>query len=155
MHALLKKLAPRSLLKLAVAGPAIVAVAACSTAPLSFLDGRLQPVSRMENNTYSVRVISIDGDYSLQNPRPVSPGLHTLVVSAAPGHGARNVDPQTFTFAVEPCTRYFLGAKRTSKVAAGWDLSVEDKEAVSGCDPEKELAKSKAEQTSQLVPKQS
>ncbi|MFZ6645535.1 hypothetical protein ACO0LO_07455 [Undibacterium sp. TJN25] len=151
MRALLNKTG----LKLAIAVPAILAVAACGTAPLSYLDGRLQPVSRMENNTYSVRVISIDGDYSLQNPRPVGPGLHTLVVSAAPGRGARNVDPQTFTFAVEPCTRYFLGAKRSSKMAAGWDLSVEDKEAVSGCDPAKELAKSKAEQTSQLVPGQS
>ncbi len=137
---------------LAAAAMAALLLSACGTAPLSFLDGRLQPSSRLQFYTYSVRVISIDGDFSLQNPRAVGPGLHTLVVTAAPGRGARDVGQQAFAFNVEPCTRYYLAAKRSSPMSPNWDLAVEEKEPVGGCDPEKELAKSKAEKASQLKP---
>ena len=129
---------------------ATLLLSACGTAPLSQLDGRLQASSRIQFNTYSVRVISVDGDFSLQNPRLIGPGLHTLVVTAAPGPGARDVGQQTFTFSVEPCTRYYLAAKRPSAMSANWDLVVEEKEILGGCDPEKELTKARAEKAAQL-----
>lgn len=142
----------RSATRLAAAALATLLLSACGTAPLSFLEGRLQPSSRIQFNTYSVRVIAIDGEYSLQNPRVVGPGLHTLEVNAFPGKGARNIGPKTFTFNVEPCTRYYLAAKRASPMSADWDLAVENKESVGGCDPEKELAKSRAEKAAQSKP---
>jgi len=154
MQTLLNKtgLKPGTAARLAAAVLATLLVSACGTAPLSFLDGRLQPSSRIQLNTYSVRVISIDGDYSLQNPRVVGPGLHTLGINAAPGRGARNIGPKLFTFNVEPCTRYYLAAKRISPMDADWDLVVENKEFVGSCDPEKELAKSKAEKSAPMKP---
>ena len=138
----------RSTPVLAVA--ASLLLSACGTAPLSQLDGRLQASSRIQFNTYGVRVISVDGDFSLQNPRWIGPGLHTLVVTAAPGPGARDVGQQSFTFSVEPCTRYYLAAKRPSAMSADWDLVVADQETLAGCDPEKELAKARAEKAAQL-----
>ncbi len=149
-HAGKKTIASGKIGKLAAATLAAVLLCACGTAPLSFLDGRLRPSSKIQFNVYSVRVISVDGDFSLQNPRQIAPGLHTLVVNAAPGPGARNVGQKNFTFNVEPCTRYYLAAKRPSAMSADWDLMVAEKEIVSGCDPEKELVKSKNDKSAQL-----
>jgi hypothetical protein len=123
---------------------AAAALCACGSAPLSYLDGNLRPSSRLEFHVYPVRVISIDGDFSRQNPRNIAPGMHTLVVVAAPGRGARDVGQQAFPFKVEACTRYYIAAKREGAMSANWSLFVQETEPVAGCDPAQEWEKAKA-----------
>jgi hypothetical protein len=70
--------------------------------------------------------------------------MHSVVVIAAPGRGARDVGQQAFPFKVEPCTRYYIAAKREGAMSANWSLFVQETEPVAGCDPAQEWEKAKA-----------
>lgn len=93
------------------------AVAACGTAPMSFLHG--QPKTVTDVQLYPVRVVSVDGAMQFHSPVQVEPGPRLLVLEAAPSGSARRTEMQTFAMRVEPCTRYYLAARRTSPMAAG------------------------------------
>lgn len=115
---------------------------------MSFLHG--QPKTVTDVQLYPVRVVSVDGAMQFHSPVQVEPGPRLLVLEAAPSGSARRTEMQTFAMRVEPCTRYYLAARRTSPMAAGWQLVVDAKETVAGCDPEAELKKAKPAATSSL-----
>jgi hypothetical protein len=121
----------------------IVTLAGCaSTAPLSFVEG--VPWTRTDSTLYRVRVVSVDGHIEFNGddkPVMVSPGLRSLVLEAAPGSGARRHVQKTYPLAVEPCTHYYLAARRSSPMDAEWTLVIDRKEPVAGCDPKEELRK--------------
>jgi hypothetical protein len=118
------------------------ALVGCQTAPLSFLDG--QPQTRTDTSLYPLKVVSVDGSIQFHNPVQVAPGPRWLTLEAVPGAGARNGVQRSYVFKVEPCTRYYLAAQRTSPMATDWSLIIESKESVTGCNPELELKNASA-----------
>jgi hypothetical protein len=120
-----------------------VVVAGCaSTAPLSYLEG--VPSTKTDPTLYPVRVVAIDGHMEFDRPNEpamVSPGLRQLVLEAAPSEGVHRHIQKSYSLAIQPCTHYFLAARRSSPMQADWDLVVDRKETVSGCDPQEELKK--------------
>jgi hypothetical protein len=121
----------------------LLTLAGCSsTAPLSLVEG--VPWTRTDSNLYPVRVVSVDRDIQFNRPdEPIrlSPGPRWLVLEAAPGEGARRHVQKSFVLRVEPCTHYYLAARRTSPMQADWELVIDMKEPVAGCKPEEELKK--------------
>jgi len=122
----------------------LAVLAGCGSAPLSFVDGSLYH-HQTTRNRYPVRIISIDRDFSLQNPRQLSPGPHRLVIEARPVAGFRVPMQKSYVLNIEPCTRYYLAADRDTPLTQDWNLAIDYEEPVSGCDPAKELAKAGSE----------
>ena len=115
-------------------------LASCSTpAPLSFLESG--PLTRAALDLYPVRVVAVDGSMHFRSPVAVAPGPHWLLLEGAPPRGMRIGIQQSFVFRVEPCTRYYLAARRASPLLAEWSLVVDSTEPVTPCDPQKELEK--------------
>jgi hypothetical protein len=131
----------RGFATLSGAALASLALAACGTAPLSFLDG--QPLDRVTLNRYGVRIVSVDGQINFRNPVQVAPGPHVLVVEARRGDGPDTRMQRTFALNVEPCTHYYLAADRESPLTSPFELVVQAKEKVAGCNPEEEVKKAK------------
>lgn len=115
----------------------LVTLAGCQTAPLSFVDG--QPLTRSDTSLYPVQVVSVDGKVQFRNPVQLAPGPRWLTLEAAPGSGARTGVQRSFVFKMEPCTRYYLAARRASPMATDWSLVVDAKDTVTACDPALEL----------------
>ncbi|HET7792300.1 MAG TPA: hypothetical protein VFL64_02850 [Rhizobacter sp.] len=128
----------RSFTLFATLATALVLVA-CTTAPLSFLVGR--PLTKTDMTLYPVRVVSVDGGHDFTLPAAVGPGVREVVLEAAPGRGALNGVQKTFMMKIEPCTRYFLAARRDSPMSSDWALVVDSTETVGGCTPEEEFRK--------------
>ena len=123
----------------AVALLLLTVVGCASTAHLSFVHGDLQ--TRVHRDLYPVTILAVDGELSFDSPRAVAPGPRWLLLQAAPAQGAGVVPQKAIVLRVEPCTRYYLAAKRQSPMASDWEVVVERKEPVSGCNPESELKK--------------
>ena len=117
----------------------VVATAGCASAPLSLLVG--EPKTKTELLLFPVKIVSVDGGIEFRNPVQVAPGPRWLVLEAGPSAGARTKVQKSFVLRVEPCTRYFLAARRASAVAAEWEVVIDAKEPVSGCDAEAEMRK--------------
>jgi hypothetical protein len=121
----------------------IVITGGCaSTAPLSFVEG--VPWTRTDSTLYRVRVLSVDGHIELDNddkPVMVSPGLRSLVLEATSASGARRHVQKAYALLVQPCTHYYLAARRSSPMDAEWTLVLDRAEQVAGCDPKEELRK--------------
>lgn len=125
---------------MALAGIAASMLAACASAPLSFIDAsRRNP---LPEDHYPVRIVSVDGSLQFDDAVQVEPGPRWIVAQALDGKSARGSEQKSFAFKVAPCTRYFFGAARTSRLSADWQLVVEGKEPVAGCNPEEEAKKS-------------
>ena len=124
----------------------VAALAGCaSTAPLSFIEG--VPWTRTDTTLYPVRVVSIDGHIEFEGPaKPVmvSPGVRSLVLEPAPGESVRQHVQKPYAMRVEPCTHYYLAARKDSPIASDWTLEVDRKEPVPGCNPQEELKKAGA-----------
>ncbi len=117
--------------------------AAASSAPQSFLDG--VPKTKTDLQLYPVTVIAVDGDLQHENPARVTPGPHWLQI-AGPANEPRGIPtkPQTFVMKIEPCTHYYLGARKETETSHGWKLVVDQKETVGACDPAEEQKKADA-----------
>ncbi len=122
---------------------AIVVAAGCaSTAPLSYVEG--VPWTKTDLTLHPVRVVSIDGHIEFSRPDAavmVSPGVRTLVLEAAPSEGVQRHIQKTYALRIEPCTHYYLAARRESPMQSDWTLVVDRKEPVAGCNPQEELKK--------------
>ncbi len=124
---------------------AAASLTACTSAPLSFVEG--VPLTRTDPTLYPVRVVSLDGIIqfsSADQPLNVYPGSRSLVLAAAPGKSARGSTQKSYVLNVEPCSRYYLAAKRKSPMDSDWSLVLDHKEAVPGCTVESELKKTGA-----------
>ncbi len=140
--------APRWMATTLVATAALLS--ACGSAPLSFLDGDLQILTTLD--LHPLRVISIDGDFSKQNPRQIAPGVRSIVVETTFSGGARAAGAKAYAIRVAPCTRYYLAARRLVPLGADWEMITERTEAVAGCNPAEELKKSGLGSTLEVSP---
>lgn len=121
---------------------AAVALAGCSSAPLSFInDGSVY--HRQVLNRFPVRVVAVDGRYTAFQPVPISPGPHALLIAAAPVAGFHMPREKTYALTIAPCTRYYIAAQRKSPLLQDWNLVVEETYPVAGCNPAEEVEKAK------------
>jgi len=132
----------RRVVRLGAAALVVATLAACTTAPLSYINDR-QVYYKAVLNRYPVRVVSIDGSYQTFNPVPVAPGEHLLTLDAAPVAGFSQPTQKQYPMTIAPCTRYYIAAQRTSPLTQDWNLVVEETWPVAGCDPAKEIEKAK------------
>ncbi|HTT10934.1 MAG TPA: hypothetical protein VMG60_08610 [Burkholderiaceae bacterium] len=115
---------------------AAVAVAAGCATEQSFsqLDGYRW--SRIALNTYDVIIISVDGEHYVQNgatPIMVPPGQHKIVVQGPPTAGFSKGEQRTLDLTVEPCTRYWLEARKQNAVQQDFEPAVNYEEPIAGC----------------------
>lgn len=121
---------------------AVGLVAGCATSsPLSYLTGQ-QITERTAINRVPVQIESVDGHPASWGRAPIPPGVHRVVISAPPPPGFRTPVEKTYTLNIAPCTEYFLAADRRNRLMEDWNLVVEDRMPVGGCNPAEEWKKS-------------
>ena len=64
---------------------------------------------------------------------PVPPGPHTVEVSIPGPPGMSDPGRDTLTIDAKPCTRYLLGATRSSRTARDWKAEVTATEPIGEC----------------------
>ncbi len=109
----------------------------CASYGYSQIDGYRW--SKVELNTFDVTVISVDGEHYLQRATPVlvDPGPRKIVVQGPPTAGFRFGEQRTLELNVEPCTRYWLEAKKANSLSQDFEPRVNYKEPIAGCDAKK------------------
>jgi hypothetical protein len=117
-----------------------VVLSACGSAPLSFIEAKPRS-ALMPLNHYPVRVVAVDESLQFSMPVQVAAGKRQLVLEAYPSNSAAKTPQKVIFMDIQPCTRYFLLAKRTSAMRADWELVKTETEAVSACNPEEEMRK--------------
>lgn len=85
-------------------------------------------------NTYPVSVVRVDDETTpLVGPVLVEPGRHRVLLEAAPalpgGLGSR----QVLELQVAPCTRYYLVAEKSARLANHFVPRIDHLEPVPGC----------------------
>lgn len=108
--------------------------AGCATGePFSQLDG--QRWRRAELNTYDVTIISVDGEHYVQRGTPIriEPGPRKIVVQGPATAGFRFGEQRTLELNVEPCTRYWVEAKKATALSQDFEPRVNYKEPITGC----------------------
>jgi hypothetical protein len=123
---------------------ALLALGACSTAPLSYLNDR-QVTERTVISRVSVRVVMVDGISPVISPVAISPGVHHLVVAAAPATGFSVYVEKPVTMTIAPCTRYYIAGDRPNRLLPEWSFVVEDTAQVGGCDVQEEEKKARSD----------
>ncbi len=119
---------------------ATLLLAGCASAPLSTIDGK--PFSKIDHRLYPVEVIAIDGRGNFgRSPVQITPGPHTLTLASKSNQSARGMVEKTYAFKIEPCTSYHFAARRESPMQSDWELVVESKDPVVGCNAEEEYKK--------------
>jgi hypothetical protein len=117
-----------------------VVLSACASAPLSFIEAKPRS-ALMPLNHYPVRVIAVDESLQFSMPVQLAAGKRQLVLEAYPSSSAAKTPQKVVFMDIQPCTRYFLLAKRASAMQADWELVKTDTETVSACNPEEEMKK--------------
>ncbi|PHV11710.1 hypothetical protein [Chitinimonas sp. BJB300] len=99
----------------------------------SLLDGS-RTFGRTELHTYPVRVLAIDGQYTIDDPLVrVEPGAHVLRVSAPPAVIFTQPAERDVPFTVQACKRYYLVAKRDNPYKQDFELVVQQVETRTDC----------------------
>ncbi len=91
---------------------------------------------KAELNTFDVLIISVGGKDYIQRPyEPVriDPGKQAIVVQGPAVAGFRHGEQRTLTLDVQPCTRYWLEAKKTNSLAQDFEPRVNYSEPIPGC----------------------
>ena len=65
----------------------------------------------------------------------VDPGSRQIKVQGPPGGTGNWGETRTFTLNVAPCTRYYLVAVKSSRLASDFTVRVDHQEPMSGCTP--------------------
>ncbi|WP_077037035.1 hypothetical protein [Pelomonas sp. KK5] len=119
-----------------------ILASACSSLSKSWLE--VDRMQRADMLTFPVRIVSVDGQILFGENHirlNVDPGLRSLVLEAAPAELSNVVVQKSYSFAVQPCTSYVLGARRASTTARDWELVVVDKTVDAKCNPDEERRK--------------
>jgi hypothetical protein len=91
---------------------------------------------RAELNTFDVLVISVDGTSFIERPGApvrVDPGLREIVVQGPSTAGFRFGEQRTLKLDVQPCTRYFLEARKANSLSQEFEPRVNFSEPIAGC----------------------
>lgn len=123
----------------ALAAVGLAALAGCATQEgFSYLTG--QRWQKAELNTFDVQIISVDGKHYIERkgqPVMVEPGLRTIVVQGPPTAGFTYGEQRTLKLDVQPCTRYWLEAKKANALSQDFEPRVNYREPIAGCTPPK------------------
>ena len=90
---------------------------------------------RVPIDTYPVSIVRVDGKDNTFRPALVDPGVRQVTVQGPPGGSGGIGLERTIALNVEPCTRYFLVAVKTNRLAADFTVRVDYQEQVGGCTP--------------------
>jgi len=116
---------------------AIAATTGCATQEtFSQLDGYRW--NRVDLNTFDVTIISVDGEHYIQRgiPLMITPGPHKIVVQGPATAGFRYGEQRTLDLNVEPCTRYWLEARKANSLSQDFQPAVNYAEPITaGCRP--------------------
>jgi hypothetical protein len=136
MH--MKRIAATALL--ACAALPLALLGACATSD-SFSQLTGQRWSRTDINTFDVIIISVDGTSYIERPGApvrVDPGVREIVVQGPATAGFRFGEQRTLKLDVQPCTRYFLEAKKGNSLSQDFEPRVNFTEAIGGCGVKKQ-----------------
>jgi hypothetical protein len=97
--------------------------------------------TRVDPGLYPVQLTSVDGDFSMENPRAVAPGVRSMRFVALGGRSAAPNEAKVVLVKVEPCTRYYFAARRETPLSRDWSLVLERTEPVEPCDAAAEIKK--------------
>jgi len=113
--------------------PVCTALVGCTTSkPMAYLNGYRW--NKAELNTYDTFIVSVDGKGYIQNSRIwVDPGLRHIVFQTLPVPGFTTSPEKSLDLNVEPCTRYWFEAKRSSERDQDFEPRVNYKEPIVGC----------------------
>lgn len=128
----------RHLSGLAIAAAALVA--GCAT-PDTFSELSGRRWSKAEINTFDVTIISVDGSHYIEKPTQlvqVQPGPRAIVVQGPASGGMRFGEQRTLKLDVQPCTRYWLEAKKANSLSQDFEPRVNYSEPIAGCGASKQ-----------------
>jgi hypothetical protein len=92
--------------------------------------------SRTEIATFDVIIISVDGTSYIERPGApvrVEPGVRSIVVQGPATAGFRFGEQRTLKLDVQPCTRYFLEARKQNSLSQDFEPRVNYTEPIAGC----------------------
>jgi hypothetical protein len=91
--------------------------------------------SLVEDTLRPAFVLKIDDENRAINDTnlPVTPGLRKVVVSIPGPPGMSSPLQETITIDAKPCTRYYLGARRTAPGARDWSAVITNMEPIGEC----------------------
>jgi len=124
----------RSLFSAAALLAGCVVVSACATSePFAQLDGYRW--NKVALDTYDVTIVSVDGTSYIQRNVPIMipPGQHKIVVQGPRTAGFKFGAQRTLELNVQPCTRYWLEARKTNALAQDFEPAVNYEEPIAGC----------------------
>ena len=116
---------------------AVLATAGCETyKPNNYaqLDGYRW--SKVDLNTFDVTIIAVDDKHYVQQgsiPVMIEPGPHKIVVQGPPTRGFPQGQMRTLDLNVEPCTRYWLEARKQNAIQQDFQPAVNYEEPIKGC----------------------
>ncbi|MBS0213264.1 MAG: hypothetical protein JSR26_08835 [Proteobacteria bacterium] len=124
----------------AALGASVAAFAATASVngPQSFIDGT--PRTKNDPQLVAVQIVSVDGNPIRENPVQLYPGPHWLEVagpSATPGQASI----QSSALRVEPCTYYYMGARKNPLQPGQWKLIVDGEDTMVACNAAAEIRK--------------
>lgn len=121
----------RAILALCLAASALPAAAGPYDQPYVLFEAdRRSPTE----DTRPATVMNVDGVNMRPGASdPVAPGWRSVEVSVPGARGMSDPQRQMLKIETEPCTRYYLAAKRSSRTAKDWQAFVALKEPIGEC----------------------
>ena len=110
-------------------------LSACASTDYHFSQLYGTRYNRAPIDTYDVTIVRVDGKDTMFRPVLVDPGLRKVVVQGPPGGASRQGEEREIALEVLPCTRYYLVAVKSSRLATDFTVRVDHQEPVSGCTP--------------------
>ena len=124
-----------SVLSRSTVAAAVMVLGACATTDYHYSQLLGERYYRATIDTYPVSVVRVDGRDNTRRPALVDPGVREVSVQGPPGGSGGFGDVQTISLSVAPCTRYYLVAVKTQRLASDFTVRVDHQEPVSGCSP--------------------
>jgi hypothetical protein len=119
-------------MKLAIAALATaLAASGCATESFSYVQGGRY--FRTPLDTFDTILVSVDGESSTQRPQRIEPGKRTITVQGLPTAGFRYGEQRTLSLDIKPCVRYWIAARKNSRLSQDFEPYVDYSEPISGC----------------------
>jgi hypothetical protein len=113
----------------------ITTLAACASTDYHFSQLYGKRYYRAPIDTYDVTILRVDGQDTLFRPVLVEPGVRKVVVQGPPGGALHLGEEREIALDVRPCTRYYLVAVKSNRLASDFDIRIDYEEPVGGCTP--------------------
>lgn len=120
---------------------AVTPALADSNRPQSFIDGT--PQTKNNAQVVAVRILTVDGERPLTAPYALPPGPHWIEAMPQTASAAQAPKAQSFVLKIQPCTYYYLAARRNPIVQGSWKLIVDAEETITACNPAEELRRAR------------